>query len=233
MKRIVPLFLAVLLTTLGATASRHLINVGDFTTLMVIDNLNVVYTCNADSAGMAVVDCDDAIAQMLIFRNDKGRLKVQISSDAIGLRDLPTIYLYSADLNECENAGDSALRIMSVPEHEKFTARLSDNGKVFVNNVKASELTLAIITGRGRIFASGECEKINLKLVGSGEIQADDVKAGEAKCTLTGTGRIGCYVDGGELYVKGAGTGKVYYRGTPSNVKMRKLGPIKAIPMTE
>jgi hypothetical protein len=46
-----------------------------------------------------------------------------------------------------------------------------------------------------------------------------------------GTGTIGCWVDGGELKVSGSGTGKVYYKGTPTKVTVRKLGTIKAIPM--
>ena len=46
-----------------------------------------------------------------------------------------------------------------------------------------------------------------------------------------GTGRIGCHVNGGDLKVSGSGTGKVYYKGKPNNVTVRKLGTIKAIPM--
>ena len=46
-----------------------------------------------------------------------------------------------------------------------------------------------------------------------------------------GTGTIGCNVQGGELKVSGSGTGKVYYKGNPSKVTVRKLGTIKAIPM--
>ena len=46
-----------------------------------------------------------------------------------------------------------------------------------------------------------------------------------------GTGSMGCHVNGGELKVSGSGTGKVYYKGTPSKVTVRKLGTIKAIPM--
>ena len=33
------------------------------------------------------------------------------------------------------------------------------------------------------------------------------------------------------LKVSGSGTGKVYYKGQPSKVTVRKLGTIKAIPM--
>ena len=46
-----------------------------------------------------------------------------------------------------------------------------------------------------------------------------------------GTGTIGCKVNGGDLKVSGSGTGKVYYKGSPSKVTVRKLGTIKAIPM--
>ena len=108
---------------------------------------------------------------------------------------------------------------------------LIDNGKVIARGIDVSHLDLQILSGKGKIIAQGHCDDLAVRLVGTGEIQADDVRAENVTCRIMGTGRIGCHVDGGELKVSGSGTGKVYYKGTPTKVSVRKLGTIKAIPM--
>ena len=112
-----------------------------------------------------------------------------------------------------------------------FKVRLIDNGKIIVRGVRASQLELQILSGKGKIIADGSCDDLSLRLVGTGEIQADKVTATNVSCRIMGTGSIGCNVNGGPLKVSGSGTGKVYYKGNPSKVTVRKLGTIKAIPM--
>ena len=90
---------------------------------------------------------------------------------------------------------------------------------------------MQILSGKGKLIADGSCDNLDIKLVGTGEIQADKVDATNVKCRIIGTGSVGCNVLGGELKVSGSGTGKVYYKGNPSKVSVRKLGSIKAIPM--
>ena len=134
-------------------------------------------------------------------------------------------------LDEAENAGDSVLRISQLPPLKSFKVRLVDNGKVIVRGVRASQLELQILSGKGKIIADGSCDDLSLRLVGPGEIQADNVTATNVSCRIMGTGSMGCNVNGGDLKVSGSGTGKVYYKGKPNKVTVRKLGTIKAIPM--
>lgn len=225
------LFVAATLT-LAAQATRHEVRVGDFSRLVVTDGVNVDYRCNADSAGLAVMYCTKADADHFIFSmNKNGRLNIQLVNDFIEYKNLPTITVYSSSLLEAENASDSTLRISGLPSMASFKVRLIDNGKIIVRGIRASHLELQILSGKGKIIAEGRCDDLALRLVGTGEIQADEVRAENVSCRIMGTGRIGCHVDGGELKVSGSGTGKVYYKGTPSKVGVRKLGTIKAIPM--
>ena len=79
-KSLISLFLLVV-ASLAASAqvSRHEINVGDFNRLSLVDNINVEYRCNADSAGIAVLKCTPEVLQGLIFtKNNSGRLSLQI-----------------------------------------------------------------------------------------------------------------------------------------------------------
>ncbi len=218
--------------TCQAQATRHEVKVGNFSRLSLLDDINVNYRCHADSAGLAVVTCTQEVADHLIFTtNNNGRLSIQVDDAFERQGNLPTITLYSSSLDEVENSGDSTLRISGLPPMKAFKVRLIDNGKVIARGLRASKLELQILSGKGKIIADGSCDDLALRLVGTGEIQADGVVATSVSCRIMGTGTIGCHVDSGELKVSGSGTGKVYYKGKPSKVTVRKLGTIKAIPM--
>lgn len=224
----------VIATVIAAHAQvQHFsVKVGNFNRLALVDDINVNYRCNADSAGLAVFDATQEVADAILFSLSKnGRMTIQVDDTFERQGHLPTLTIYSSSLDEIENGGDSILRVDGLPAMKAFKVRLVDNGKVIVRNIKASQLELQILSGKGKIIANGSCDDLALKLVGTGEIQADQVKATNVSCRIMGTGSIGCYVDGGLLKVSGSGTGKVYYKGTPSNVTVRKLGTIKAIPM--
>ena len=234
MKRVLisVLLAATVILVTQAQVEQHVFKVGDFTRLSLIDDINVNYRCNADSAGLAMVTCTREIADNMLFSlSAKGRLSIQIVDAIERMSDLPVITVYSSSLDEAENDGDSTLRISGLPPMKAFKVRLTDNGKVIVRGVCASQLELQILSGKGKIIADGSCDDLVLRLVGTGEIQADQVDATSVSCRIIGTGTMGCNVLGGELKVSGSGTGKVYYKGNPSKVSVRKLGTIKAIPI--
>ena len=232
--RIICTIACVIAVSLMASAQvkRHEIKVGNFTRVNLLDDVNVDYRCNADSAGIIVVDCTSEVIKNFIFSvNDKGRLSIQVNDAFERQGGLPKLTLYSSGLEEAENSGDSTLRISGLPVMKSFKVRNTDNGKVIVRDVRASQLELQILSGKGKIIADGSCDDLSLRLIGTGEIQADKVEATNVSCRIMGTGSMGCKVNGGELKVSGSGTGKVYYKGQPSKVTVRKLGTIKAIPM--
>lgn len=235
MKKVLISAIALLLASMTMTAqvNRHEVKVGNFTRLVVTDNVNVNYRCNADSAGIAVINGTQEEINHLIFSlNDKGRLSIQVEDEFERREHVPSVTIYSSSLDEAENAGDSTLRIAGLPAMKEFKVRNIDNGKVIARGLRASKLELQILSGKGKIIADGSCDDLAIKLIGTGEIQADNVKATIVTCRIMGTGNIGCNVyGGGELKVSGSGPGKVYYKGKPSNVKVRKLGTIKAIPI--
>lgn len=234
MKRVLVSLTLIVAVSLLACAQevRHEVRVGDFTRLALIDNVNVNYRCNADSAGFAVFTSTQDVADHFMFSlSSKGQLSIQVADEYERTGNVPTITVYSSSLSEAENGGESILRVMDLPPLKTFKVRLTDNGKIIVKNVRSSQLECQILSGKGKIIADGSCDDLSLRLIGTGEIQADQVTAVNVSCRIMGTGTIGCHVNGGELKVSGSGTGKVYYKGQPSKVTVRKLGTIKAIPM--
>lgn len=226
--------LVLVMASLAASAQveHFCVKVGDFARLALFDDINVNYRCNADSAGLVTFDATQEVANALYFSlSNKGRLTIQVNDIYERQGNLPVLTVYSSSLDEAENSGDSILRIDGLPALKEFKVRLTDNGKVIARNIRASQLELQILSGKGKIIADGSCDDLSLKLVGTGEIQADKVTATNVSCRIMGTGSMGCHVNGGILKVSGSGTGKVYYKGNPSKVTVHKLGTIKAIPM--
>ena len=185
----------------GQNLTKYELKVGEFNELKVVDGINVDYKCNNDSAGLAVFTSLPEKASAFIFNNKKGKLSMQISTESVGMKDMPTVTVYSKYLTKVENSGGSIVRV-------------EVNGK--------------IATGNGTLVLDGSCEKANYTFMGTGVIQADGMKAELVSVKASGTGSIGVWAVS-KLSIMGAGSTKVYYKGNPE-IKNRSVG-IKATQM--
>ena len=98
--RIINSIVLVLAMSLACQAqvTRHEVKLRDFTRLSLLDDINVNYRCNADSA---VITCTQEVADHLIFSiNNNGRLSIQVDDAFERQGNLPTITLYSKSLDE-------------------------------------------------------------------------------------------------------------------------------------
>ncbi len=218
---------------LGASASglvKYELKVNEFHELKVVDAIRVVYSSSTDSAGMAVFTCPSEQASALMFNNKGGKLSMQISTESVGSKDLPVVYVYSSYLNKIENSGDSLVKALRIAECPKFTATLIGNGRLSVPDIKATEVEAAIKTGNGTLVIGGKCQKANIKFVGTGVIQADELEAADVSVKAGGTGSIGVWPQK-ELSVSGVGSTKVYYKGNPE-IKNRAAG-VKTLPLEQ
>lgn len=212
-----------------AEMSRYELDVNDFSELKVVEGINVDYVCNPDSAGKAVFYATPDLASVLMFTNNKNKLEMQIATDGIDYKNLPTVTVYSNFLTKVENSGDSAVRILDVAPGPRFKANLIGNGRIVVRNMNTTQVDASINSGNGTIVIKGKCATAKLSNVGVGAIEADELESTDVKCILVGTGSVGCSVKQ-NLTVIGTGSGKVYYKGTPEKVTNRSLG-IKVIPI--
>ena len=212
----------------AADLVKYELNVGEFHELKVTDGLNVIYSCNPDSAGLAVFTSPSSQASAFIFNNNKGKLSMKISTENVGVTNLPVVTVYSTYLTKIENAGDSLVKVVNVANGPKFTAKLIGNGRMSVQGVKATEVTAALSTGNGTLVINGECEHVNFNCPGTGVIQADGLEAQTASVKAGGTGSIGLWAVK-TLSVMGMGSTKLYYKGNPE-IKNRSVG-IKTFPL--
>ena len=232
MKKTSILLLVVLsfLVSHAQSMGEYRLKIGDFTELKVLDGLNIDYSSSADSAGYAVFTCAPSVASSFIFDRNNTKLTVRISADNPPTGPLPTVKLYSKYLIKAENNSDSTLRVMSVSMGPKFEGIVEGNGTLVARDSQANEIKLRLRLGHGQLVASGVCDKLSVKFVGTGVIQADALKAQNVSINCSGTGSVGVWaVD--KMSIFGMGSTAIYYKGHPE-IKNRSVGP-KLNPLAE
>lgn len=223
--------IAVVAATVGlqaaAQAAPYKLDVGDFSELKVSDGINVEYFSSTDSAGMAYFECEPDMARMLMFTNKKNTLTIQVATDGAAVKNLPLIRVCSMTLHKVTNSGDSTVTVCRTLPVRDFTGTLIGNGSLLVKNLRAQKSSFSIKTGNGHLVVTGTARTASLKNVGTGTLEASGLQSEETKCNVVGTGAIDCNASA-SLTVSGAGSGKVYYGGSPSKISNHSIG-IKAI----
>lgn len=231
------LSLCAVAVSMAATAeelvlSRYELSVGDFTELSVVDGLNVNYKCNPDSAGTIVFETTAAVADQILFENNKkGRLSIekQFHAENEMVWGLPDIMVYSRFLTSVTNSGDSTVRVISVKPTINFKATVIGNGRLIVSDIDCVKFDGSIKTGNGTLVASGRCDEASLVNTGVGAIQADRLQAQNATCRFFGSGTTGVWATD-SLIIKGMFPGKLYYKGEPKKLKNYAMG-VKLFPL--
>ncbi|MDE7160303.1 MAG: DUF2807 domain-containing protein [Muribaculaceae bacterium] len=215
----------ICLSGVSATAAprKHTLDIGQFNKINITDDIDVVYRCVADSTGTVAFTAEESLANAFIFTNSGGKLRVQINTEMVERPELPTIYLYSDYLTSAENGGNGTLTIETPHPCPEFKVVQVGNGRIIAEDINATEVKGTLATGNGNVVLSGKCDKASLKMVGAGSIQADRLQAKEVNSIIFGGGSIGCFAEQ-LLKVKGLGSTKIYYKGTP---EIKKSGTAK------
>lgn len=217
--------ICAVITGLAQSRQHYVVEIGDFTKLVVNHAVNVDYRSVPDSAGLAVFDAPASLVNFIQFKNNgKDKVEVVIESDNNNNvpTGLPTVTVYSRFLTHVEISADSTVRVLSVNAGPKFKAVLVGNGRLAVKDIVTEELTAKIVTGRGQIAIEGKTNKASLSVTGVGTIQADQLEAATVSASVNGPCTIGCLATQ-KLTVKGLGPGTVYYGGEPAEVKNHSI----------
>lgn len=215
--------------TAGAKSpTDYSLDVKEFSRLKVVDGINVDYRHDRENPGKVTFTTTADKASVLMFSNEKGTLTIRLATEGTTIDDLPTVTVGSSFLDKIENSGDSTVRVLSVAPCPRFQATLMGNGRLVLRDVEATNVDLSIKSGNGTLTASGNATDLKISLMGTGTIQADDLKANNVRCRATGTGAIGCHPLT-ELKVLGAGSTTIYYKGTPQ-ISNRSVG-LKVTPL--
>lgn len=130
------------------------------------------------------------------------------------------------------------LQSSTIPQIDITTKQLSDIGVVGSATMNASGINAdkfeISTSGTGNANVSGTTDKLKIKLVGSGQIVADNLIAQKAEVNLVGTGMISVQAVK-KLEINLSGAGKVQYYGEPRELeqKISGSGEITGIPNAE
>lgn len=218
-----PVLVAAAVSAFASEPQTYTLRVNDFTSLKVVDGINVEYIGDPSSEGTASYSAPAEVAAMLVFSNNKGALEIELIDNGNPPAVVPTVTLRSKFLTKVENAGDSTVRITKTQPMPEFKARLVGNGRLAVRDIDATTIIATIDSGNGTLVVDGTVKNAKFNNTGAGTIQADRLKADDVKCRQIGTGSIGCHVNG-HLSVFGAGSGYIYYRGNPTAIQKRAIG---------
>lgn len=204
--------------------------IGQFERLKIDANVNIVYKNLPDSTGYARFTAPRGSEKLFLMTvKGNGTLRIQLGLTQWENKIPPTLYLYSDFLSSVESSSDLSVVIDNPAPCATFNANQTGNGSIIVENVKCNNLTAALTTGNGTVNLSGSCINANFRMVGTGTIYADRLKADNVNCKILGTGSIGCWALE-NLTVKGLGTTKIYYKGRPN---IKKTGGGKLFDLEE
>lgn len=219
----------LIMTLLPVWAERYIVDVGQFENLKINGNISVIYKNLPDSTGMAFYISEPGNEDVFEFVTKKaGTLKVSPNDEKWGRKDLPVLHVYSDFLTSLESFSDQEVEVRNIVPCASLSINQVGNGSISVENIKSNIVSAAITTGNGTINLSGTCTTANFRMVGAGLISADRLQAENVKCSILGTGSIGCWpVD--DLKVSGIGSTKIYYKGRP-NIKKTGGGKLFELP---
>lgn len=209
----------------------YVIETGQFDKIRVVDNVNVVYRCLPDSTGFAQFTGKERFNDAFIISNKNGNLKIQVNTEDVDAPDLPVLYIYSDFLLSAENSSILSLTIENPAPCAELKLTQVGNGSITALNVDATKVSASLNTGNGTLNVAGKCETADFRMVGTGLISADRLKAKSVHCKILGTGSIGCWPLE-TLDVKGLGATKIYYKGNPT-VKKSGGGKLFQLPASD
>lgn len=218
---------AFLIGCLQMNAKQYTLPVGQFSKVSVDDNVNVVYVGADGSPSRVTYEGDQKYAKAFIITHKGNKLRIQVETLYVDDPELPTLYVYSDFLENASLSSESTLTLKSVAPGSNLDLSVMGNGSIIAENIKATKIGASIKSGNGTISISGHCQTANFNMLGNGTIQADRLESVTVNCKMLGQGSIGCWPTE-TLNVRGIGTTKIYYKGSP---KIDKKGGGKLFPL--
>lgn len=198
-----------------------------FTELKVQDNVNVVYRQSSDEKAHISYTSDPDFADAFIFTLSGESMKIQVTTDDVGKPGMPTLYVSSKNLAKVENYSDFEVKVEKPAQVYDFFVSLIGNGKITISGLDATKVTAKVTAGNGTVEIAGKCAGANYRLVGAGNILCRNLLADHVTARILGGGRIELNA-AHFLRVKGLGSTKIYYTGSP---RIKHSGGGKLIPM--
>lgn len=224
------------------------IEITDFSKLTVAGSKIVVnYTQSITAPGLTIVT-DQNIFDIYTFEVENNQLTIKPKEKYKKMYRIKptefTITTHSSTIKKVHLAGSSTFNVNSpLTNLDELAIDLAGSGKVNLpervevatiktdlagsGTVHAAELICSAyegdIAGSGTLVLGGEAEKVSLSVAGSGEIKAFALQTKELFCSIAGSGDVEMSVSD-KIDVDIAGSGKIRYKGNPTEIKKHIAG---------
>jgi hypothetical protein len=202
-------------------------------------SLKIDYTQSNDAPGLTVT-VDQNVFEMYDFEVRDGELRIEPKKTFKRDQFAPTrftVVTHSTNLRKVESAGRVEFSVNGPLQTDELKFSLAGSGTVNLKeSVTARKLDIEMagsgtlnasalsgetfkgnIAGSGEINLGGRMTSASFEIAGSGTVHAFDLQAEDVKCEIAGSGNLEIYANS-RIQANVAGSGKVRYRGTPSNV---------------
>ncbi|MCG1036862.1 head GIN domain-containing protein [Polaribacter sargassicola] len=172
--------------------------------------------------GEITIEAEENIIPYIETEVSGNNLKVKFKENTnISTTKKITITVPYKSLESVSLGGSGKIYSNNTIEAKNFKVSIGGSGNIKLNinsnSIKAS------IGGSGSILLEGTTKELNCSIAGSGNINAYSLYTDIIEASVAGSGNIKTTVNS-TINAKLVGSGNIYYKGNPSNVKSKSVG---------
>lgn len=176
------------------------------------------------------IETDENLLPYVNFDKDGRKLKIKLRH-GVNIRSKHGIKVKISmpEIRALSFAGSGKISVEGeIVSNEKLKLSVAGSGDIEAG-VKCPVVD-ANIAGSGTIKVWGETRDVDLDIAGSGDFKAADLLSEKTKVSIAGSGNAHVYAST-NLDISIAGSGDVYYKGNPPNIKKSIAGSGNIKPM--
>lgn len=195
-------------------------NTSSYEGIELVGSLNVELV--AGTEGKIRVEAESNLQEYILTEVKNGTLKVSTEKN-INLRPTKKIRIIVPfeSIGRVALTGSGDITGSDIIKSANFEMNVTGSGDMKLN-VDAGKIE-GQITGSGNIHVRGQTEEFICKVTGSGDFKAYDLRAENARATVSGSGDIEIYAVS-SLYANVAGSGDITYKGNPQKQDFKTSG---------
>jgi hypothetical protein len=172
--------------------------------------------------GKITIEGEENIVPFLETEVSQNTLKIKYKKNTnIRTTKRITVTVTFIDIESVALGGSGNISSKDLIKSDELKVSLGGSGnitlKVDAHSVKSS------VGGSGNINLQGNTTNLDCTIAGSGSIKAYELKTDELTASIAGSGSIKTTVKN-KIKAKLVGSGSIYYKGNPKNVKSKTVG---------
>lgn len=169
------------------------------------------------------IETDENLIKYINLDKDGRKLKIKVRN-GINLRSKHgvKVFISMPEVKALSFAGSGKVVVNGkIVSDEKLDLAVAGSGDIEAE-IDCPEVD-ADIAGSGTIKLSGQTRDVKIDIAGSGDFKAEDLMSEQTKISIAGSGSAWVYAST-KLDISIAGSGDVYYKGNPGNIKRSVAG---------